>query len=528
MNSTGEPPLPRRCRRDLRPVDLGNAGLVAQLARGSSTLRVGNPFDQAETISRNYRALSTRLQGAERDGRTILPQLRDGQVHLPAVVAKLLRARVSSVGARAGALQDCRSRRWPRRRSGHQASLKQTTEDVSCARSGSDRTSGSGRTQRWSWSLGIVGALLVNLDPGPTMLLLCSQAASTGQGSPGLPPRKRPTARRRRGPSYLAGYSLPRRPPRPRRCTQQRQLGRTRAAAVSNRQQSSSCRVISPALVCKNYSTDFLATKWHVCVHFVSWGDTTETAQMRVASRAENEVNLEGLTQHASVRGARRMGCLLPMRENSRRWDSPGKCTYEQKGGHHAADETSSRRCAGEQHLGRRARRGDQALRCAAIWRRGERWNGCGAQPRRYRPLAAGKPACRLRALAHHPPYWPATGGFATILVDPPWPAQGGEKHYRTVSLTRIKATPVGQRRPAMPTCGCGQPTRRRRMGNDRGLGLYGAQPTDLGEFRLGLGGLAAQRHRAAVHPREAPLGSRSPATGSNAPVTEHSLCKAG
>ena len=35
-------------------------------------------------------------------------------------------------------------------------------------------------------------------------------------------------------------------------------------------------------------------------------------------------------------------------------------------------------------------------------------------------------------------------GGFATILVDPPWPAQSGEKHYRTMSLARIKALPVG------------------------------------------------------------------------------------
>ena len=35
-------------------------------------------------------------------------------------------------------------------------------------------------------------------------------------------------------------------------------------------------------------------------------------------------------------------------------------------------------------------------------------------------------------------------GGFATILVDPPWPAQSGEKHYRTMSLARITALPVG------------------------------------------------------------------------------------
>ena len=37
------------------------------------------------------------------------------------------------------------------------------------------------------------------------------------------------------------------------------------------------------------------------------------------------------------------------------------------------------------------------------------------------------------------------SGGFATILVDPPWPLQGGEKHYRTMSLARIKALPVGR-----------------------------------------------------------------------------------
>ena len=36
-------------------------------------------------------------------------------------------------------------------------------------------------------------------------------------------------------------------------------------------------------------------------------------------------------------------------------------------------------------------------------------------------------------------------GGFATILVDPPWPLQSGEKHYRTMSLARIKALPVGR-----------------------------------------------------------------------------------
>ena len=57
-------------------------------------------------------------------------------------------------------------------------------------------------------------------------------------------------------------------------------------------------------------------------------------------------------------------------------------------------------------------------------------------------------------------------GGFATILVDPPWPLQSGEKHYRTMSLARIKALPVGSLAAVMPTCGCGRrmPCCRRRM----------------------------------------------------------------
>jgi putative methyltransferase len=32
---------------------------------------------------------------------------------------------------------------------------------------------------------------------------------------------------------------------------------------------------------------------------------------------------------------------------------------------------------------------------------------------------------------------------FRTILADPPWPRQGGEQHYSTMSLEQIKAMPV-------------------------------------------------------------------------------------
>ena len=48
-----------------------------------------------------------------------------------------------------------------------------------------------------------------------------------------------------------------------------------------------------------------------VCVHFVSWGDTTETDQAQCVSRRLVIVNPEAL-QHASVRGMygiRATGC---------------------------------------------------------------------------------------------------------------------------------------------------------------------------------------------------------------------------
>lgn len=32
---------------------------------------------------------------------------------------------------------------------------------------------------------------------------------------------------------------------------------------------------------------------------------------------------------------------------------------------------------------------------------------------------------------------------FTTILADPPWPDQGGERHYQTMSLERIASLPV-------------------------------------------------------------------------------------
>ena len=58
------------------------------------------------------------------------------------------------------------------------------------------------------------------------------------------------------------------------------------------------------------------------CVHFVSWGGTTETAQKQCVSRRLVIVNLRAL-QHASVRGMygiRATGCR---RAKSWQWDCP-------------------------------------------------------------------------------------------------------------------------------------------------------------------------------------------------------------
>jgi len=102
-------------------------------------------------------------------------------------------------------------------------------------------------------------------------------------------------------------------------------------------------------------------------------------------------------------------------------------------------------------------------------------------------------------------------GGFATILVDPPWPLQSGEKHYRTMSLARIKALPVGSL-----------------AARDAHLWLWTTNALlPRAEFRLGLGGRYQLRNATEqllfCTRGKASLGSRSQPTWFNAPVQEHS-----
>ena len=120
-------------------------------------------------------------------------------------------------------------------------------------------------------------------------------------------------------------------------------------------------------------------------------------------------------------------------------------------------------------------------------------------------------------------------GGFATILVDPPWPLQGGERHYRTMSLARIKALPVGAlaARDAhlwLWTTNALLPTAYEVA---EAWGFTVRSPLTWVKFRLGLGGRYQLRNATEqllfCTRGKAPLGSRSQPTWFNAPVTEHS-----
>ena len=120
-------------------------------------------------------------------------------------------------------------------------------------------------------------------------------------------------------------------------------------------------------------------------------------------------------------------------------------------------------------------------------------------------------------------------GGFATVLVDPPWPAQGGEKHYRTMSLARIMALPVDRlaARHAhlwLWTTNALLPTAYEVAA---AWGFTVRSPMTWVKFGLGRGGRYQLRNATEqlllCTRGTAPLGSRSQPTWFNAPVTEHS-----
>lgn len=120
-------------------------------------------------------------------------------------------------------------------------------------------------------------------------------------------------------------------------------------------------------------------------------------------------------------------------------------------------------------------------------------------------------------------------GGFATILVDPPWPLQGGEKHYRTMSLARITALPVGRlaARDAHLWLWTTNALLPKAYEVAEAWGFTVRSPLTWVKFRLGLGGRYQLRNATEqllfCTRGRAPLGSRSQPTWFNAPVTEHS-----
>ena len=120
-------------------------------------------------------------------------------------------------------------------------------------------------------------------------------------------------------------------------------------------------------------------------------------------------------------------------------------------------------------------------------------------------------------------------GGFATVLVDPPWPLQSGEKHYRTMSLARIKALPVRAlaARDAHVWLWTTNALLPKAYEVAEAWGFTVRSPLTWVKFRLGLGGRYQLRNATEqllfCTRGRAPLGSRSQPTWFNAPVTEHS-----
>mgnify|MGYP000850099331 FL=1 len=157
------------------------------------------------------------------------------------------------------------------------------------------------------------------------------------------------------------------------------------------------------------------------------------------------------------------------------------------------------RACAG----GAASRRGEAARQAGAAVRPGESSS----------PTIPGLPA----------------GGFATVLVDPPWTLQSGEKHYRTMSLARIKALPVGAlaARDAHLWLWTTNALLPKAYEVAEAWGFTVRSPLTWVKFRLGLGGRYQLRNATEqllfCTRGRAPLGSRSQPTWFNAPVTEHS-----
>lgn len=121
------------------------------------------------------------------------------------------------------------------------------------------------------------------------------------------------------------------------------------------------------------------------------------------------------------------------------------------------------------------------------------------------------------------------TGGFRTILVDPPWPAQSGERHYRTMSMDQIQDLPVESlaARNSHLWLWTTNALLPRAYEVAEVWGFTVRSPLTWVKFRLGVSGRYQLRNATEqllfCTRGDAPLGSRSQPTWFNAPVAEHS-----
>jgi N6-adenosine-specific RNA methylase IME4 len=115
---------------------------------------------------------------------------------------------------------------------------------------------------------------------------------------------------------------------------------------------------------------------------------------------------------------------------------------------------------------------------------------------------------------------------WKTILVDFPWPGQGGEKHYRTESLARLREFPLGDLAENDAHIWFWTTNRFLRESYDilESHGFTVRSPLTWVKFRLGLGGpyglRNATEHCLFATRGHLPVQNRSTPTWLNAPVT--------
>ncbi|WP_106437007.1 MT-A70 family methyltransferase [Streptomyces prunicolor] len=122
---------------------------------------------------------------------------------------------------------------------------------------------------------------------------------------------------------------------------------------------------------------------------------------------------------------------------------------------------------------------------------------------------------------------------FRTILADPPWDHQqqgvkGAERHYRLMSLKRIKEMPIAElaENNAHLWLWCTNSSLRDAYDVAEAWGFTVRSPLTWVKFRLGLGSYLrnSTEHLLFCTRGKAPVGFKSQPTWINAPVQEHSV----